>query len=120
MELLIAIGIPILPGLLVFAFFQRDLGHFREIEKLKVGELEALVRRHRLVLMLHFAALLILLPLMIFGLSDFALLGAILLLVVFLVHVTALSRMSRPLIAALQVRNDYRARLMEIDEDEES
>jgi Na+/H+-translocating membrane pyrophosphatase len=120
MELIIAIGLPILIGLLVFAFFQRDLGQFREIEKLKVGEVEALVRRHRLALMLHFAALLIVLPLMIFSLSNFALLGAILLGVVFLGHVTALSRLSRPLIAALQLRNEYRARLMELDEEEKS
>jgi hypothetical protein len=117
-ELFISLVLPVLIGLLVWAFFHRDLRHFREAETLKVGELQALVQRHRWAVMLHFALLLILLPLMIFYMAGFSVLGAILLAGVFLGHVSALSRMSRPIIASLQIRNQRHSQIREEIEDE--
>lgn len=104
-EILIAIALPLLLGMGVWGFFQRDLRYFQAVDTLKIGEIEALAKRHRQAISIHLVLLLVLLPLLIFRLENYALLAAILLAAVFWGHLSALNRLSRPLIAALKSHN---------------
>jgi fatty acid desaturase len=118
MDVFIALGIPMLILLIVLGFFQRELQYFRQAEKLKIGELEALVQRHRSAVMLHFAVLLVLLPILIFSFGEIAISGAILASAIFLGHVFALSSMSRPIIHSLKMKNESRFQEREAADDE--
>lgn len=117
LELVIALALPLLLGLGFLLFFRRDLQYFQAAEKLKIGELEALAKRHQQAVILHFVLLIILLPLMIFRLENYAVIGAILLGAVFWGHISALNRLSRPLIAALKSRNEAR---LGLDDEQEN
>jgi fatty acid desaturase len=117
-DILVVFGIPMISTLIVAGFFQRDLRYFRQAEKLKIGELEALMRRHRLAVMLHFAVLAILLPILIFRFGEMFIVMAIVLAGIFLAHVNTLSSMSRPIIKSLKVKNETRLQEQESADDE--
>jgi divalent metal cation (Fe/Co/Zn/Cd) transporter len=121
MELFISLGLPLCSVLMLMGFFYRELRYLRELrqgEKLKIEELEAFVQRHRLAVVLHFAALVILLPLLIFRMGGIAISGAILLAGVFLVHLFVLSYMSHPILAWLKMQNEARLQKRETAADE--
>jgi fatty acid desaturase len=118
MDVFIALGIPVLILLIVIGFFQRELQYFRQAEKLKIGDLERLVQRHRSAVMLHFAVLVVLLPILIFSFGEIAISGAILSSGIFLGHVFALSNMSRPIIHSLKMKNESQFQEQEAAEDE--
>jgi fatty acid desaturase len=117
-DILVVFGIPMISTLMVAGFFQRDLRYFRQAEKLKIGELEALMRRHRLAVMLHFAVLAILLPILIFRVGEMFIVMAIVLAGIFLAHVNTLSSMSRPIIHSLKSLNESRLHEREVADDE--
>jgi hypothetical protein len=119
MENLVVFGVPLLLGALILLFFWRDMPRFRQPEILNVEELQALVQRHRLALILHFALFAPLLAFMIFGINQNGFLGAILLALVFVGHLSALRHFSRPLILRLQFLNETRARGKQMVEQED-
>lgn len=104
---------PIIAALLIYNFFRHDLKHARGLRKLKVGAVDALIRRHRIAAILHLVIFLLAIATFVFTLGAFGIVISVMWAIVFMGHMLALTRFSRQMMATMDMNTLISARLNE-------
>lgn len=104
---------PIIAALLIYNFFRHDLKHARGLRKLKVGAVDALIRRHRIAAIVHLVIFLLAIGTFIFTMGAFGIVISIMWVIVFMGHMLALTRFSRQMMATMDMSALISTRLVE-------